>query len=289
MVFGAERLHERGSLSDGSSLALGTTSGFVVARFRPVAPLTLTGSLRYDAPDRFHGQATGRASAVLKLPAGFQVEGSWGQGFKTPTISEIFCDFCFPGGPSTGLKPEHAEGWDAALAWASSDRRYSARLTAYRLSVRDQIEFSPSFPFRYFNLDRTRTDGLEAEVDARLTRSLSVHAEYAYTDAVDEVAATQMLRVPRNAGSVSLDWAQDRWRASFTLRAEGKDADIDPSTFAPAPRPGFVLANLAGSYALTDRLQLTARVENLGDTHYQEALGYGEPRRMFWFGVRAKG
>ena len=289
VVFGAERIHEHGSLSDGSSLALGTTSGFAIARFRPIAPLTLSGSVRYDAPDTFHGQATGRASAVLKLPAGFQVEGSLGQGFKTPTISEIFCDFCFPGGPSTGLKPEHAEGWDAAIGWVSPDRRYSAKLTAYRLGVRDQIEFSLAFPFRYFNLDRTRTNGLEAQVDAELMHGLSLHAEYAYTDAVDVVAGTQMLRVPRNAGSVSLDWSHGRWQANLMVRAEGRDADIDPSTFLPTPRPGFVLANLAGSYALNDRLQLTARIENLGDTHYQEALGYGEPRRMFWFGIRAKG
>ena len=289
LIVGAERLATDASLSSGAHQGLGTTSGFAVVRYKPLGALTLTAAGRYDAPDTYQAQATGHFSAVWRLPAGFSVEGAWGQGFKTPTISEIACDFCFPTGPSIGLKPEHAVGWDAAIGWTSPDRRLRAKLTAYRLAVHDQIEFSPSFPFRYVNLDNTRTDGAEAEVDAQLASSLTAHAEYAYANATDLVAGTQMLRVPRNTGSVSLDWARGRWQADVAVRAEGSDADIDPATFVPTPRPGFVLGDIAASYALTPKLQLTARVEDVADTHYQEVLGYGEPRRMFWFGLRAKG
>jgi len=289
LIVGAERVSTDASLSTGGHEGLGTTSGFAVVRYKPIDAVTLTAAGRYDAPDTYRAQATGHFSAVWRLPAGFSLEGAWGQGFKTPTISEIACDFCFPTGPSTGLKPEQAVGWDTALVWTSPDQRLRAKATAYRLAVRDQIEFSPSFPFRYVNLDNTRTDGAEAEVDLRLSRSLTAHAEYAYTNATDLEAGTQMLRVPRNAGSIGLDWAAGRWQANVTLRAEGRDADIDPSTFITMARPGFALANIAGSYALTPNLQLTARVEDIADSHYQEVLGYGEPKRMFWFGIRARG
>jgi vitamin B12 transporter len=289
VVFGAERQNTEASLSTGARQGLGTTSGFAVVRLRPVGPLTVTASERYDAPDSYAASATGHLAAVLKLGGGFSLEGAWGQGFKTPTISEIACDFCFPAGPSKGLKPEHAQGWDAGIAWASADGAYSARLTGYELAVKDQIAFSPSFPFVYVNLERTRTTGLEAEADARLTRELSLSAEYAYTDARDLGAGTQMLRVPANTGSVSLNWTRGRWRGEVTVRAEGPDADINPSTFTPQRRPGFVLANVSGAYELSPRLELTARVEDLANTHYQEALGYGEPRRMIFFGLRAKG
>jgi vitamin B12 transporter len=289
LVVGAERINTDASLSTGAHLGLGTTSGFGIVRYKPVDAITLTASGRYDAPDAYQSQATGHFAAVWRLPAGFSLEGAWGQGFKTPSISEIACDFCFPTGPSTGLKPEHAVGWDAAVGWTSPDQRLSAKVTAYRLAVRDEIEFSPSFPFRYVNLDNTRTDGAEAEVDVWLTQGLSAHAGYAYTNATDLDADTQMLRVPRNTGSVSLDWAKGRWQAEFALRSEGKDADEDPSTFLPATRPGFTLADISGSYALSPSLQLTARVEDIADTHYQEVLGYGEPKRLFFFGIRAKG
>jgi vitamin B12 transporter len=288
LTFGAERQTTDASLSTGAHQGLGTTSGFVAVRWRPVDPLTLSASGRYDAPDSYQSKATGHFSAVWKLGGGFSLEGAWGQGFKTPTISEIACDFCFPTGPSTGLKPEYAVGWDGGLVWSSPDGAYTARVTGYRLAVRDQIEFSPSFPFRYLNLDRTRTDGVEAQGQARLSPNFAVQAEYAYTDAVDEGAGTQMLRVPRNTGSISLLWNSGPWEADLTVRAEGKDADIDPSTFVPTPRPGFVLADISGSYAISPRLQITARVTDVANTHYQEVLGYGEPKQMFFLGVRAK-
>ena len=288
VIFGVERISEHGSISTGETDSLGTTSGFVLARYRPVDPLTVTGSVRYDAPDTFQGQATGHVSAVLRLPAGFSVEGAWGQGFKTPTISEIECDFCFPGGPSVGLKPEHATGWDGSLAWTSPDGRVTARATGFQLDVRDQIEFSAAFPFRYVNVDRTRSTGAELELDAKLTPNLTLQGEYAYTDARDLGAGTQMLRVPRNSGSVSLLWNSRRWEAALTVRGEGEDADENPSTFAPQTRPGFVVASLSGAYSLSRRLDITARIENIANAHYEEVLGYGEPRQMLFIGFRAR-
>ncbi|HUO11406.1 MAG TPA: TonB-dependent receptor, partial [Caulobacteraceae bacterium] len=266
LIVGAERDNTRGTISTGQALDLGTTAGFAVVRWRPVDPLTLTASERYDAPDSYAGAATGHVGAVLKLPKGLSLEAAAGQGFKIPTISEIACDFCFPAGPSTDLKPEHAFGWDAALGWALGDR-VQAKVTTYQLFVTDQIEYAQSFPFRYANIDRTRTNGLEATLDLRPTDQLTLEGEYAYTDARDLDANTQMLRVPRNTGSATLYWHSGRWQASVGVRGEGPDADEDPSTFLPATRPGFALASLTGSYDVTPRVQLTARIQDVADTH----------------------
>lgn len=98
-----------------------------------------------------------------------------------------------------------------------------------------------------------------------------------------------MVRVPRNSGSVSVLWNDRRWQTDLTIRGEGPDLDENPSTFLPQTRPGFVLASLSGAYSLSRRLDLTARVEDIGGTRYEEVLGYGEPRRMIFLGFRAKG
>ena len=264
---------------------MGDTSAFAVIHARPTAPLSLTASLRYDAPDRFAGRATARAGAVYDLGAGFALTGDWGQGFKTPTISQIACDFCFPPGPSLGLRPERAEGWDLGLRGRTPDGRFEASLTGFRLAVRDQISFGAG---RYVNLDRTLSSGVEADASARLGRTVTVKASYAYTDAVDQATGAQLTRVPRNAGSLSLLWAGRRLSGALTVRAEGDQADIDPSTFAPARRPGLVLADVAAGWRLSDHVELTARVQNLADRHYQEALGYGEPGRMVLVGLRVR-
>ena len=98
-----------------------------------------------------------------------------------------------------------------------------------------------------------------------------------------------MLRVPRDTGSAVLTWAEGPWSAALSVRAEGSDADEDPSTFLPARRPWFLLASLAGAYRLRPGLELTARIEDIANTRYEEALGYGEPRQMLFIGIRAKG
>jgi vitamin B12 transporter len=53
-------------------------------------------------------------------------------------------------------------------------------------------------------------------------------------------------------------------------------------------RDGFVVANLNGAWALNDKVSLTARVENLFDTHYQQLRGYGEAGLSGYVGIRLR-
>ncbi|MGI8839264.1 MAG: TonB-dependent receptor plug domain-containing protein [Caulobacteraceae bacterium] len=285
VAMGVERGATRATLSDGSAASLGDTSAFAIARDRPIQPLTVTASLRYDSPDTFAGRATARGGAVLDLGGGFALTGDWGQGFKTPTISQIACDFCFPPGPSVGLKPETAEGWDVGLRRRTADGRFEASVTWFHLAVRDQISFGTG---RYINIDRTLSTGVEADATVRLARGLTLKASYAHTAAVDRSTGLELPRVPKDAGSLSLLWAGGRLSGAFTVRAESEQADIDPNTFLPTARPGFALADIAAGWRLTPRVELTARVTNLADRHYQETLGYGEPGRMVLVGVRVR-
>ena len=285
VIVGAEQEDIRASLSTGDKQKAGATSAFGVVRVKPIEGLTLTGSLRVDDPKQYKARGTGRLAAVYALPAGFTVMGSYGQGFKTPTISETACDFCFPAGPSTGLRPERAGGWDLGLGWKSDDGRFDGRVIGYRLAVRDQISYGIG---RYVNIDRTLTNGVEVDVTARLTDQLTLKGGYAWTDATDRATGAQLLRVPKSSGLASLLWAGDRLSGAFTLRAESSQADSDPSTFSAARRKGFVLADLAGGWKLNDRVELTARIENIADTHYQESLGYGEAGRGVFVGIRLR-
>ncbi|MFA7263969.1 MAG: TonB-dependent receptor [Caulobacter sp.] len=282
---GVERDDTEASISTGATSDLGATSAFGVVRVAPLERLTVTASLRHDAPDEFDARTTARLAGVLELDHGFRLSASFGQGFKTPTISQTVCDFCFPAGPSTGLKPETAEGWDAALAWRSGDDRLFVRVTGYRLEVEDQISYGVG---RYVNIDRTKTTGVEVELDAELTDRFTLKAAYAFTDAIDDSTGAELIRAPEQSGTLSLLWTGDRLKAALTLRAEGEQADADPSTFAPARRDGFAVADLAAGWALTDSLDLTARVVNLTDETYQQSLGYGEAGRGVFVGFRLR-
>jgi vitamin B12 transporter len=281
LVLGAERADAHADLSGRGQEDLSTTSVFAVGRYRPWTPLTLTGSVRFDDPDRFDSRTTGRLAAAVDLGAGFTLTASAGQGFKVPTISEVLCDFCFA--PPVPLQPERAEGYDLRLGWTAPDQRLSAALTAYRLNVRDQIAY---VGLRYVNIARTRSDGVEAEADARLTEAWRLKLAYAWTEATDQSTDTQLLRVPRHSGSAALFYDRGPWSGALTVRAESSQADVARDGFTPARRSGFAVADLAGAYKVNPQITLTARVENLADTRYEESLGFNEAGRMIWVGVK---
>lgn len=284
-AFGAEREDTSGSLSSGLTEELGTTSVFGVARFDPSDRLTLTGGLRHDETDDYGGETTGRISAALDLAGGLILSGAWGTGFKAPSISQAVCDFCFSSQPFPVLTPETAEGVEVALGWASSDGRIEGRATLYRVTVEDQIIYvfdTTTFDSFYDNIDRTRTDGLEVEGRAALGARFDLTLAYAWTDARDESDGDRLLRVPEHSGSATLGWTGERLSGALTVRAEGDQDD------AGGVREGFVTANLNGAWQVNDQVAVTARIENLADERYQQVLGYGEPGRSAYVGIRLR-
>jgi vitamin B12 transporter len=284
-VIGAEREETEGRLSTGLTGELGTSSAFATARVEPIARLSLTAALRHDATDDFGSKTTGRLSAAFDAGAGVTLSAAWGTGFKAPSISQAVCDYCFSAQPFPTLRPETAEGYEAAVGWRSADGRLEGRATVYRLKVEDQITyiFDPAtFESVYVNVAETATDGVELEGRARLGGGFDLTAAYGWTDARDETSGARLLRVPEHAGSATLGWSGERLSAALTVRAESDQDDVG------GVREAFVVAHLNGAYAVTENVTLTARIENLTDESYQQVFGYGEPGRSGYLGIRLR-
>ncbi|MBL8556851.1 MAG: TonB-dependent receptor [Phenylobacterium sp.] len=278
-VVGAERQASDANLSTGLSRNLSNTAVFAVGQAK-WAGLTLTGSVRHDDPEAYEARTTARLAAAVDLGRGFNAVASAGTGFKTPTVSQVVCDFCFA--PAVPLRPEKAEGYDLRFGWAND--RISTSVTAYRLLVRDQIAYVAS---RYINIAKTSSNGLEAEFDAKVSESLRVKLAYAWTDAIDRSTDRSLLRVPDHSGSAALFWDDEGpWSASLTVRGETSQTDTARDGFSRARRPGFVTADVAGAYDVTRQLSVTARVENVTDRRFSEVLGYREPGIAAYVGVR---
>ncbi|QDH71941.1 TonB-dependent siderophore receptor [Brevundimonas sp. M20] len=283
-AFGLEREESEGSLSTGADVSLESTAAFATGRYQVTDALSVTGGLRFDDTD-FGSKTTGRVSAAWDFGPGFTLSGAYGTGFKAPSVSQAACDFCFAAIPFPTLRPERAEGLEAAIGWRSADGRIEGRATVYRLKVEDQISFffdTTTFDSYYVNIAETATDGVELEGRAALINGFDLSLAYAWTDAKDETTGARLLRVPEHAGSVTLGWTGDRLSGALTVRAEGDQDD------SGGVRESFVTANVNAAYDLTDHITLTARVENLADEHYQQVLGYGEPGRSGYVGIRLR-
>ncbi len=285
-AIGVER-EETGAYLNGYSADQGVDSAFGALKWEPSERLTLNLGLRHDATDDFGGETTGRVSAAYRLDGGFTLSGAFGTGFKTPSVSQAVCDFCFvlPGTAIAPLMPEYAKGGEIALGWRSADGRIEGRATLYRLEVEDQIDgfFDVgTFEFYYVNIADTRTDGVELEGRALLGGGFDLSVAYGWTDAVNGTTGAAILRVPEHAGSATLGWTGERLSAALTVRAEGDMPD------SGGTREGFVTANLNAAWDLTGSVALTARVENLADETFEQLRGYGEPGRSGYVGIRLR-
>lgn len=280
LVLGAERQESDADLSGRPSLNLSNTAVFAVGRVK-AERLTLTGSLRRDNPEAHGAKTTGRIAAAADVGGGFTVTASAGTGFKTPTISQAVCDFCFA--PAVPLKPEKAEGYDLRLGWENGAVR--ASVTAYRLSVTDQIAYRA---LRYVNIAATRAKGVEAELEAEVAEGVRLKLAYALLDAIDTTTTASLLRTPDHSAAAAAFWDRGAWSGSLTLRAESRQSDTARDGFSPVVREGFVTADASLAYALNETVTLTGRIENLADDDHQETFGYGEPGRAIYLGFRLK-
>jgi vitamin B12 transporter len=286
LQFGAE--HKRAAENTGDGLVSRNDDGaFAIGRWSPDDRLNLTVSVRQDQFQGFGGQTTARGGAAWRLGGGFTLLGSAGQGFKAPSVYEITypCLECTVAGPPKGLKPEQALGEDAGLDWAAADGATRARVTLFGLNITDQIDYL--YPVGYLNLSHARSAGLEFSGQRQLGQGFVLRASFAHIEGVDGTGPVQLRRIPRDSGSGSLSWHGQAW-AGHGAQAEVGFRGQDQAQDGAGVIQPFMIAYATGRLELTPHLSLTARVENLANSHYEQAYGYGEPGRMVLFGLSWK-
>jgi vitamin B12 transporter len=236
----------------------------------------LVANVRYDDNENFGGHTTWRVAPAYVIEAtGTKLKASVGTGFKAPTLSQRFQDFppYFVGNPD--LNPEESIGMDAGFEQAIFNGQARFGATYFYNNITNLIDSNATFT-SYINVGKARTSGVEAFVSADLTDDLRVRTDYTYTEATDEDTHTQLLRRPRNKGTISAGWTPYKpllLTASVVLI--GESADLDRATsVSPVELLGFGLVNVAADYKLNDRMALFGRIDNLFDKHYENPNGF---------------
>ncbi|MDX2417091.1 MAG: TonB-dependent receptor [Xanthomonadales bacterium] len=269
---------------------------------KPITGFTWTASIRLDDYSDFDNATTWQLAASYQLSSTLRLRGSAGTGSKAPTFTErygFFEDF-FIGNPD--LKPESSRGWEVGLDTRWSNDLYQFELVYFDQDLRDEIDgfvFDPdTFMFTAQNKDSDSTrKGVEAVFNARLGKSFTLVATYTYTNAREKNALGQSVpevRRPKNLASLSTNYyfAGSRGNLNLNLNYSGSQQDdfFSPVTFV-AERVDidpYTVVNLAGSWKLTNSLELTARISNLFDKVYEEVLGFVRPGRAVYAGVKGR-
>ena len=290
-VFGIEREASR-FRDEFSRYSTGITSGYIQAIFKPFDALTLTGGVRVDDHRTYGTQTTFSGNAALRVGGGTILRASYGEGFKSPTLFQLFSDY----GNDT-LKPETAQSYDIGIEQSLIADMLKIGATAFRRDTTNQIDFFGCFgstnprcasrPFGFYdNIARTRAKGVEAFVEIRPSSNLTFAANYSLIEATNRLTGKALLRRPTNSINASIDWTARDW---LKLGASVQTVSDSVDGFGGTIRlDGYTIAAIRAAVPVNDHLELYGRVENLFDVKYEAVSGYGTLGRNAHVGVRAK-
>ena len=275
LAVGAEREESTARLNQSTLNGL-----FALYELRPFGALTLTGGLRSDDHDRFGSETTARFAAAWQAAPNITLRGTWGQGFKAPTIFQTTFFCCGAAAPNEDLQPERSEGVDIGVEWRASTGRGQAGITFFQQDTVDLIDFSFAIG-GYQNISEVESRGVEVSAEWNLTGSLAVSADYAFIKALEGDGAPR-LRVPRHSGDLMLSFnPAGGFSSTMLVRFNGRENIQGGNTLDEWTR-----VDINARYALSNALEVFGRIENLFDAHYQQVLGYGTPGRSGSVGAR---
>ena len=275
LAIGAEREEANANQHNSSLNGL-----FALYEFRPTEALNLSAGLRSDEHERFGVETTARFAAAYQLSPGVTLRGSWGQGFKAPTIFQTTFFCCGAVVANAALQPERSEGVDLGAEWRSASGRGHLSLTFFWQDTEDLIDFSFAAG-GYGNIAEVESRGSEVSAEWNLTESIALSANYAWIKAT-EGGGGELRRLPRHSGDLTLSFnPASPFSGTVLLRYNGSESDGDGEKLDEWTR-----IDINARYQLSDRFELFGRIENLFDKHYQQILGYGTPDRSGSVGVR---
>jgi len=277
---------------------ISSNAGFAEAKLNLWDRLFGTAGIRQDEYNVFGSATTYRVTGgYLHKETGTKLRGSYGTGFRAPTINDLF----FPGFGNPNLQPEKSKGSDIALEQSLLKDRVFLSVgyfwTRYQnliLSVFDPggvCSFS-LFGFCAANIGQARAEGVEGSAKVKLLqdqpwiKSLDVQFQYTHTSTRNETNGgdTRLPQWPLNQWSAVLSYQPiEALRANLEARFVGQRFN---DTSNADVLPHFYVWNASFTYDVNKTIQVYGRADNIFNRKYEEVLFFGTPIRSVFGGVR---
>ncbi len=266
-----------------------------------VSGLTLTGGVRHAHYSTYGGRYLFSGGAAWKLSTGTILRASYGEGFKAPSLYQLFSQY-----GNEALKPTESKGWEGGVTQRLLGDRIEVGATYFERRTRNLIVFNSCFgtpagvdplcdshPVSqgyYQNINRSKAQGIELIGSVKPVEGLSIDGNYSWTKSVDRTAGATfgnwLPRRPRQQanGSISYQWPFGLVTGA-AVRHDGHSFD----TASNATRlDGYTLVDLRVEMPLLKRFTVFARAENVGNVHYETSYSYGSLGRSIYAGIRAR-
>jgi len=208
-----------------------------------------------------------RAGIVLKPVGPLSVYGSYSVSYL-PSSGDQFSSLTTI---TQQVKPERFNNYEAGVKWNIS-RYLLLTIAAYRMDRINTRATDPNDPTRILQTGSQRTNGFEIGINGSITPDWQIAGGYAYQDAFISSATTAaragalVAQVPHHSFSL---WNNYRIMPRVgvglgILHQTEMYAGVDNTVILP----GYVRADGAVFFSLTERVRLQANIENLFDRRY---------------------
>ncbi len=252
--------------SSAASVSRNLTTGAVTPRFFPAREL-----------DAF----SPRLSLIFRPTESVSLRAAAYRAFRAPTLNELYRGFRVGNtltNPNENLTAERLTGGEIGASWNPASN-ISARLTGYWTETVNPVSnftltVTPALITRERrNLGRTRSSGIEAEMDVQLARHWQITTGYLFADATvrrapQDISLTgkQIPQVPRHQFTLQTVYSHPRFvTAAIQFRASGKQFDDDQNRL---PLGSFALIDATLARRFARYFEAFIAVQNLLDERY---------------------
>jgi outer membrane receptor for ferrienterochelin and colicins len=287
-------------------------AGFAEATLTVTEGFNITGGARYDDHSTFGNKWSPRAYAVWNINDALTLKGGVSRGFKTPRVEQIASGIIGFGSQgrvpllgSPGLTPETSTSYEAGL-YFDNQGFFSGNVTLFNNDFDDKIAAGPgvnnctfsgfqgqppagcvdvgNFPnveqfSQSINIDKARTRGVEVATRFAFTPSLSLSANYTYTE-TEQLSGSEkglpLVGMPKHMLNGNLRWKLDD-KASLWARAEIRSSRYRGNNIQQTALGDFrsyEVFHLGGNYQITPAFRLSATIYNILDTDYAVYVPY---------------
>ncbi len=284
--------YERSNYGDLSRMRADREGYFIENKFGYQDRFFNTLALRLDRHSRFGKRLTGRATATYLFDWDMRLKGSYGTGFKAPSLYQLYSLY-----GDTALQAEKSWGYDCGIEQQFFKNKLQAGVTYFHNRFRDLIEYDMNkanprlvwWPFGvYVNRGSAKTEGVETELRWAPREDFSAAYGFTYTHARDLQTMRHLLLRPNNAHRLSLT-ARLRGKASVSFAVTRNVKLYDNANGNPNYRlKDYTVCDFSVTVPVCRSVELYCRIENLFDETYQQVNGYSAKRRFLHWGLKGK-
>ncbi len=226
---------------------------------------------RFDDHEAFGSEVSPRASVVWSVSDNLKLKGSYGHGFRAPTIKQASSDYVFSIGiinitGNSELEPETSDAFELGANY--STEKYTIDAAVFDNKVKNLIELTGPITDRtYENISEARLKGAEISTKIFLKEGLALNTAYQYLDAKDGDGVRLNQRAKHSLSS-GITWDKNNWQ--WSLNGEYLSGQTIEKNNVSTDVPGYTLWNAGVRKSLSKNLDLAIRVNNLTDVRLED-------------------